>query len=534
MKQLSKRLTELIKQVEAGHGVLGRFFGQRDVRPALLDEIAASKELAAFPYLVRIWLESNELANDSLRAMSQLLATASAEEVLELEDELRRTWNWVFPAGWRRMQPSDVLRLLKGVESPTTALGVLSWHPNGRVREQAVRQLDLIRDGSEVPYLLIRLNDWVEAVRREARQSVLERLTHGQAALFFEHLYLVVRLIDCHRDDHSVVVTRVLQELTASKAEAKLTEALNSHSRYVRRTCYRLAMAIEGSHRSIIVRYCLRSGDAVLRLWASRDARQVLSVDELKRAVQVMSCDGFMPVRREALSILKEQFPDRALAALKEALLESGVSMREFARFHLRKLGIGNTVAFYRDAVMAGRKFPSAIAGLGEVGTAEDAELLIPFMRARSASVRAAATRAVGALAGDQNAHALLQMVLDDSKRVSLEAQRALNRRLEFVSTQDLANIFRTDRRLHVRWAVLRLLKKVDTWQAMPYLIEAAADEEIEIAEHVRRNILGRMNRVFTRPTPQERAAIDKRLDMVAERIPTFVDEYRKWLASRC
>jgi HEAT repeat protein len=246
-----------------------------------------------------------------------------------------------------------------------------------------------------------------------------------------------------------------------------------------------------------------------------------------------MSCDTFMPVRREGLLTLIERFPDRAPAALKDALLEPAVSMREFARFHLRKFGVESIAEFYRETVTAGRKLPSAIAGLGEVGNAEDAEILKSFLVSPSVSIRAAATRAIGALAGDQNATALLQMLQDDSKRVCREGQRALMRRLELIPTQDLSEIFQTDFRLHVRWAVLGLLKEADTWSAMPYLVEAAADKESEIAEHVRRSIFGRMNRVFTSPPQLERAAIEKRLDLVEDRIPAFVNECRKWLASR-
>src|SRR6186997_968597 len=134
MQQLSERLTELIKQVEESQRSLSRFFGKRDERPALLDEIGASQELAAFPYLVRIWLESRELADDSLRAMSRLLATASPEAVVQLGDELRWSWDWIFPGIWKRIQPNNVRRFVQRTEFPAIALGVLSWHPNGRVR----------------------------------------------------------------------------------------------------------------------------------------------------------------------------------------------------------------------------------------------------------------------------------------------------------------------------------------------------------------------------------------------------------------
>jgi hypothetical protein len=62
--------------------------------------------------------------------------------------------------------------------------------------------------------------------------------------------------------------------------------------------------------------------------------------------------DSSMPVRREALAILAEQFPDRAEETWTRLLLDRSAPIRELARFHLARLGIRDLAARYRNAVL--------------------------------------------------------------------------------------------------------------------------------------------------------------------------------------
>jgi HEAT repeat protein len=177
---------------------------------------------------------------------------------------------------------------------------------------------------------------------------------------------------------------------------------------------------------------------------------------------------------------------------------------------------------------------PAAIAGLGEVGGSEDLPLIEPYLRASPAKMRAMATRAFGALADDREVSTLLQLLQDESKRVCREATIALKKRLEFALIAELWSIFQTNTRIHVRRAVVELLEEVDIWRAMPYFVVASADDEVRIAAYVQKRVLSRMNGVYTKPTAEQRRAIQEKLDLVAVRAPVFVGECRMWLSARC
>ncbi len=84
---------------------------------------------------------------------------------------------------WQKLRPSDVSRLATS-KFATSLVGLASFHKSGYVRETATQQLALQRTGEELPFLLIRLNDWVSEVREVATKAVRARLEPSMRSIF--------------------------------------------------------------------------------------------------------------------------------------------------------------------------------------------------------------------------------------------------------------------------------------------------------------------------------------------------------------
>ena len=138
----------------------------------------------------------------------------------------------------------------------------------------------------------------------------------------------------------------------------------------------------------------------MVQLWGLRQsASQPVPVDDLLAAARY----PFTPVRAAALERLSEVDPAVAATEWKRALLDSSPSIRAAAR---RRLLAETTSfdlrAFYRDA-LAGTEPTSvapAVAGLAEVGRAEDAAELILLTEHPRAKVREAVAAALARLLG--------------------------------------------------------------------------------------------------------------------------------------
>ena len=238
----------------------------------------------------------------------------------------------------------------------------------------------------------------------------------------------------------------------------------------MRRESFTLAFSTE--HRSEVVYRALRSSDPLVQLWGLRQsASQPVPVDDLLAAARY----PFTPVRAAALERLSEVDPAVAATEWKRALLDSSPSIRAAAR---RRLLAETTSfdlrAFYRDA-LAGTEPTSvapAVAGLAEVGRAEDAAELILLTEHPRAKVREAVAAALARLLGAEAIDALTPMLTDKSPRVARKAVQVLARHLTPPLGQRIWAIVQKEAPERAV-ASLRLLARLPQWEALDYLLRA-------------------------------------------------------------
>ncbi len=524
MRPLSEQTRRLISELGSAPGNVG-----------LIHRLAECGEGAAIPHLASaLCVAGGVAANAAGYAIHRLVSNLEPEELPWLDEQMRGISFYTMLERWKMLAPGEVESLPQTEETKASILGLASLHANGRIREAAVRQLARITDGREVPFLLLRLNDWVTPVREMARFVLLGRLSDGHVEPFFENLFLVFRLSRCGREDHTQIVLAVTGALADPKHAATLIHLANHRSRFVRRRCFQHALTTDGEHRKDVVRCGLNSEDSVLRLWATRSVESSFDDSEIREILPNLKSDAFMPVRREALSIDIRLAPEAAVATLKEALLDGNIAIREFARFHLKKLGWTAFAPFYRDAIQQGRKLPTVISGLGESGSKGDVGTLLPFLSAGRAKERRAAVRSLAMLCEKDHAETLLAALDDPSKKVAREAMNALRGNGHWFDIEELWRLVKTGSRYYQRAGTLELLSEARAWKCFPYLVRAAADSDARIASLAENTMDRRYNSVYTKPSETELQHLHNAIAECQSRLKgPFLLNLQQWLNTR-
>jgi hypothetical protein len=277
----------------------------------------------------------------AVEALHTILSTLQTFQILELSGHFEassRADYWGTSEKWRNLQPSRLSEIASGEKTRVSVLGYASFHRNGFVRHEAARQLATIHDGTELPFLLIRQNDWVAPISADARDAVRERLTPEYLPHFVANLALVLHLLTFQRHDHSQIVQRIVELLLKPNADAIFANAVRSPIRRVRREIMRIALACESEHTLRVVQHGISSNDSAIRLWSARQLASCLAGDTLREALSTLKCDPFMPVRRAAMLIEADKFPEAAIAVWKAGLLDSNTSLRELSQIAFKKL----------------------------------------------------------------------------------------------------------------------------------------------------------------------------------------------------
>ncbi|HTU25915.1 MAG TPA: hypothetical protein VMF30_10990 [Pirellulales bacterium] len=532
--RISSETERLISDVWAiTRSFVGRIL-QGDQRVSLLAEIAAAGEPAAIaPLFGMLFDRSAGVAEAASECLHRLAIAVPPEDVPELADWYTRADWWNYYERWRQLRVADVARLPKTGSSRAGVLGLVSFHRDGYVREAAVRELAKIGNGFELPFLLLRVNDWVPQVRAEAQAAVALRMREDNLPAFVRNLPLLVRLAGSTRASKAGVFEWLVDHLVRLEHFGSLKNLIQESARPVSRKCFRQAIQITGSHQVELVWLGLRSNDIALRLLAARAAPNVLAPTDLDAALETMEHDGFMPIRREALLARIADEGEAATAPLEAALMDRNASLRELARFHLARRGRNDFAARYRLALSADGSKSIALAGLAETGSESDLELVRPYLTSRFPNERFAAVRALVRLGGAKAAGELAEFLAGDHAKITAAARQGLEA-AEATYDAERMEALLDDSRPHVRRAAVHLGKELGGWAGLPLLLRAAFDGDAEVAAMARSRVRKFGVRVFTQPSEHERARI---IAAVAATKPgiedDFVTELNLFLRSR-
>jgi HEAT repeat protein len=467
----------------------------------------------------------------------QIISELSSLDLAALDQRVRESWTayrYYNLQNWQALRPSDVDRLAQS-KFATSLIGLASFHFNGYVREAAVVELASQRTGKELPFLLIRLNDWVSQVRDAAASAVRARIEPAYAVHLLANISLVLRLRVCGRVEKKFV-DDICDLLKGAECKNILLAGTTSKDKAVRRISFHLAAEAEPSTRAAIIRAAMTDPDAVARAWAARHFLPDVSPEELPGVIEPMLKDRFMPVRQDALWYAATKRPDIAKQPLRSALLDDHVSMREIARQFLAAAAVESAREFYAAAVESNNEEQrfAAICGLGETGIPADVPLVLPFLGSPITKIRRAAAYALGRLDVEGQLSRLVSVLSDVKPSVSREALKALQSKARYISSSDLENLFANAGDAHVRRNALSLILHTDKWKKIPLLLEASADKDARIAEKAGVALkawVSNYNSSFAEPTRDDFEKISSALSQVESRLPHgFAAELRSCL----
>lgn len=507
MRSLSQAAWLLVDLLERGWSHLS---AEQQEQARWISELGQTGEAAALPRLAAILPQAGGRVADATRQAIQAIVDASSvQDLVEVDRAVRYQSNW----DAQEVRPSDVSRLAGGL---TNALGILSFNAYGYVRQRAVELLAQADDGRELAFLLIRLNDWVAEVRELARKAVSKRLRPEYAAHFVRCLPLVHRLRRQGRADHTYLTEQILQFLRSSASRPSLLAAVGSPDRHVRRLAFRLLADMPGDDEVPTLMESLGSDDTVIRLWAAQELRKHLTGEPLRKLLDRLLVDRFVPIRREALCGFAEQFPELNAERLIPALADEHASIREVARFYLRQAGTTDFTMLYRGWLRAGEGgLAGAVAGLAETGTRADAAVLLQYAHHPLPRVRRAAIRGIGRLDPDPSRNIIVNALRDDSPAVRKAAREVILAHMHLITPGELRALFESAKDAHAQLVLLPIVQNLNWWDSAFLLVMAVGTGEEQVRAKAANGLLRwrrNVGRLSARPTLQQMELLDDAL----------------------
>lgn len=256
---------------------------------------------------------------------------------------------------------------------------LMTFHVNGQEREKALRNIGESLNGEELPFILLRLNDWVRPIQSLAKDLIRKRLKDRiYSEYFLRDIFLVDRLKDCWRWSHEEILDEMYRFIVEGNPQSILKVILegNRHASFAAFSLYEKVFPEE--IKSLVLT-ALNSPHSGLHLKCS-DKIKLLS-DNCFLDILDFLMDSRPPLRIAAIRSFCERFPTQKLEFLKQILLNSSSYVREFAVWTLTRIDDDFDAAhFFRNAVNT-ELTVSGLKSLGQFGDLSDEDFLLDVLK---------------------------------------------------------------------------------------------------------------------------------------------------------
>ncbi|WP_070120912.1 HEAT repeat domain-containing protein [Bacillus marinisedimentorum] len=485
----------------------------------VLHSIVMDNDLTKVPIAFSFLLtHSNDLKKRTVEALHLCLSQLTSKEVLALDTLFRNRTSMDWSYDWKNESPKNLYFSDISDDEKVTVLGLGTFHPNGFFREKALKLLGAFETGREVPFLLLRCNDWVFEVRNIAKSLIHNRIKVSYAEQIVKHLPIVFKLKNSNRVDHSVLIEKVVTLLLQQEAVPFLHKGTKSKDNKIRYFSYKIMIYSNMFKRSSLVEYLKLEKEPHSRLLLFNEIMNDINENEFNAYYSILKRDKFPKIRAEVLLKSYTFNPHQSREDLEKALFDKSGTIRSIARFLLKKLGITDFASYYIKVINHphNENLRGALLGIGEVGDKNHIEAVLPFLESEKAGNVKAAIRAISMLDANNYRSEFIKMLSHDHNGIAKEARKALQKTFYNDKVNEIYRVYKEGKTPHSKYNAAILLASLPKWDSIRFIIEFYVNHNDDsISDYGKLQLvkwIAAFNRTFSAPSKEQEASIRQAL----------------------
>ncbi|HMZ60214.1 MAG TPA: hypothetical protein PL048_15670, partial [Leptospiraceae bacterium] len=391
-----------------------------------------------------------------------------SEDWIQLDEAVRKSSPYYASLNMREKNPAEFVPENSTLEKQVLLLGLCSMHPVGFFREKALNLLGKVRDGSELPFLLLRLKDWAGPVRSAAEKMLRERLSSEYSSYYIQFYHLVLRAGRSERAAESEIFTGVSRLLSQEPSLQYDSPALLNFSQKIRNEFIINVIFIRDYEKEDLKSFYRKETQPFLkyRILIKYLEKENLDTEELKDLFRISA-----PLKCRILILEKlRNFKDTVSSEFIRELIFSRFSyVRKMAREASERNGKNDFRKIYLDHLNIPEKRLGAVGGLSETGNPDDVIELLDFLESEDARIRNEALLAAAGLSPSE----LKPVILDflSNPETSNTAFRTVSRHRILALNSDIEKIFLNTENMQIQKNCLKLLLSSSKWDSLLYIL---------------------------------------------------------------
>jgi len=433
-------------------------------------------DIKSIPWIFCVLAEDSDiLKRRAAKVLSNILENINFSQICQVDIQMRQTTSTGWNIRWDKYKVENFFVRKMTVDEKRAILIFSSFHPNGYIREQAVKLLypyDLT-----LPYLILRQNDWVKQVRQAAFASFTMRISNASNEELLLSLPFVEKLLRGARVSHFECVNTFFEQLNLPSRNKVLADGLASPEVLIRRACINALFSPQKPNSTILIAHLKYECDPFLRRLIFQ---KLCMLDVDMRTVSIRFLKDKHPINRKiALQYLYEREKDLAYSEALKIILDKNSLLRQFAKSMIKEADPDFDIEmFYIDNLT--KHTQPAILGLGETGRAADCEIIEPYLCNDCTAIVRAAMVSLMKLDAQRYRHTIVE-ILTSEKEGIVKTARILIQKYSVQDFPRILEIFNAVKHEDTKIKCAALLFTASKWQRLIYMLVVLRSENKRI-----------------------------------------------------
>ncbi|WP_455717404.1 hypothetical protein [Anaerosporobacter sp.] len=428
--------------------------------------------------------DDTEIISLSSKAINKTLCHMSSIQIIKLDEQFRRYTSLEWYIDWELISLEDLKSNIRNQEEYLNVIRLGTFHPNGFLREKCL--MELSEDPEALPYLLLRLNDWVQPIRDRIcgiiKKSICNSSIHNVIAAlpFLEKAKKGERR---NLDVFMQIEYMIVQKIKGQISDLKIYE-IYKYDFHVRKYLYCLLLnekiVSKEQAEQLLQREKNSSNCKTIIISAILDD-YICDLNEIDVYLQNKSA----VVRRKALdrkyAILKKNW-----AGIEKLLLDNSKGFRETVCYIIKKHTDIDIINYYIEHLET-EYTRVAILGIGENGNKENVKDIISYLQSYNEKEVRDTLKSLGSCLGTDGESIYWKYIMDPRISVAKSAYNAIrSNEIRYGSKQIYERFLNCEYEFTKRYLVNLLLNE-SSWSRLPYLLQLYNYEDISLQDKIRK-----------------------------------------------
>ncbi|WP_058484996.1 hypothetical protein [Defluviitalea phaphyphila] len=388
-------------------------------------------------------------------------------------------------------------------------LSVLTLHPNGYIREDALKKLSKYENGFKIKFIMLRINDWVREIRDVAKKEILKCIEYKYLKDIIECMPIIDRMKNWERDDYSDILYK-LENFIANKRNYDILLDIYQKNKdiLIKRILFDYLLKINTTD-DLIINVGLRSKDVIIIRKAIKEIDKIINEDNIDMILETLKKNKNVPCKLAAINILERINDKNFVKEIIPFLYDNSFTVRDYTRYKLKNLGITNFREMYlREIDKNNYNLYGILSGIKDTGIKEDTKFILKYLNHEKVKIRKIVLSTICKLDIKEGIKYAIDKLTSNNVGESNNARRCLEKDILSVDEDIIFELFKGEGyKSHVYINLIKLISHYPKWISLEQFLKIliiSNNTYIKMINHEIDVWIQKFNRSFTFPRKEQ------------------------------